>query len=76
MKPPRYMWISSCQKNELANSAEKGWTSTTLPSRSAKPPGWFIQPLTEMTNSEPAKPAMTTGIPDSRCIRGESRSQS
>ena len=41
----------------------------------AEPVGWFIQPLTVITISDPLKPAMTTGIPASMCARGDSRSQ-
>ena len=38
-------------------------------------PGWFIQPLTAITISEPAMPAITIGMPASRCRRGDMRSQ-
>ena len=69
------MWTSSCQKYEFSNSASNGWTSTTWPSSSRKPVGWFIQPLTAITISEPAKPVITIGMPASRCARGERRSQ-
>ena len=34
-----------------------------LPSLSRNPVGWFIHPLTEITISEPVKPATTIGIP-------------
>ena len=70
-----YMCTSSCQRYVFANSACHWWTSTTLPSRSVKPPGWFIHAFTEITISEPVKPVMTIGIPLAKCARGESRSQ-
>lgn len=69
------MWTNSCQKNELAKSADHGCTSTALPFSSLNPVGWFIQPLTEITKSDPATPAMAIGIPESRCSRGGIRSQ-
>jgi hypothetical protein len=69
------MWMYSLQNIGLANSADHGCTSVARPSTSVNPVGWFIQPLTEMTNSDPATPASAMGIPDSRCSRGESRSQ-
>jgi hypothetical protein len=69
------MCTYSLQNIGLANSACHGWTSAARPSRSVKPVGWFIQPLTEMTNSEPATPAIATGMPDRKCARGRSRSQ-
>ena len=69
------MCTISCQKYELANSASNGSTSTARPFSSRKPDGWFIQPLTEITKSDPVAPAITTGIPASMCARGDSRSQ-
>ena len=75
MNPATYMWTSSCQKYGLANSAWNGCTSTTRPSRSVKPLGWFIHPLTEITISEPVNPAIATGHPVAKCARAESRSQ-
>src|SRR4029453_13933221 len=57
------MCTNSCQKNPLPNSAVHGRTSSTAPCASTNPPGWFIQPLTEMTKSEPVIPATTPGGP-------------
>ena len=37
--------------------------------------GWFIQALTEITISEPVNPAITIGIPQRKCVRGDRRSQ-
>ena len=68
------MWISSCHRLEL-NIAVQGAGSTTSPSRTSKPRGWFIQPLTAITQNEPMKPETTTGIPVRKCVRGGSRSQ-
>lgn len=68
------MWIISCQKYELANSASIGSMSTGRPFSSRKPSGWFIQPLTLITKSDPVKPAIGTGMPASMCARGERRS--
>ena len=70
-----YMWMSSDHSIELPNSADHGWTSTTLPPASRKPPGWFIQALTAMTMSDPVKPVMTIGMPLRKCSRGDRRSQ-
>ena len=39
------------------------------------PDGWFIHALTEMTNSDPVRPASTTGSPHRKCSRGDMRSQ-
>ena len=69
------MCTYSLQNIGLANSACQGCTSTARPSRSANPVGWFIQPLTEMTNSDPATPATAIGMPARKCARGRSRSQ-
>jgi hypothetical protein len=69
------MWISSCQKYALPNSASNGSTSTARPASSRKPDGWFIHPLTVITISEPLKPAITTGIAASMCARGDRRFQ-
>jgi hypothetical protein len=74
MKAAKYMWMYSLQNIGLANSACHGCTSVALPSTSVNPDGWFIQPLTEITNSEPATPATATGIPERKCARGPSRS--
>ncbi len=41
----------------------------------SKPVGLFIQPLTEITNSEPVMPASMIGIPHSMCVRRGSLSQ-
>ena len=68
------MCTSSCQKYELPKSADQGWTSTALPFTSLKPLGWFIQPLTAITISEPVRPVITTTTPHARCLRGEMRS--
>ena len=70
-----YMCTSSCQKFELRNRASTGWTSTARPSSRRKPVGWFIQPLTEITMTEPRKPAITIGIPLAKCTHGRSRFQ-
>jgi hypothetical protein len=70
-----YMWMSSCQRYVFPNSACHWCTSTTLPSRRVKPPGWFIHALTEMTISDPVKPVSTIGMPLAKCARGDSRSQ-
>ena len=51
------MCTISCQKYALPNSASNGSTSTARPSSSRNPVGWFIQPLTLITISEPLKPA-------------------
>ncbi len=75
MNAAKYMWTYSLQNSGLPNRACHGCTSTARPSRTVKPDGWFIQPLTEMTNSEPATPATATGIPQVKCRRGDSRSQ-
>ena len=69
------MCTSSCQKYALPNSAPTGWTSTTRPSTSRNPVGWFIQPLTEITINEPVKPAITIGMPLAKCARGDRRFQ-
>ncbi len=69
------MCTYSDQNIGLANSACQGCTSTARPPRRVNPDGWFIQPLTAMTNSEPATPATATGMPDRKCARGFSRSQ-
>ena len=37
----------------------------------AKPVGSFIQPLTEITMSDPRIPASTIGMPTARCARGD-----
>ena len=42
---------------------------------SRKPLGWFIHPLTEMTIHDPRNPVTAMGIPLSRCMRGDNRSQ-
>ena len=52
MIPARYMCTSSCQKLSL-KSAFSGSMSVTSPFTILKPVGSFIQPLTEITNSEP-----------------------
>jgi len=69
------MCTYSDQNSGLANSADHGCTSTARPSASSKPLGWFIQPLTAMTNSDPATPASATGMPHRKCARAGSRSQ-
>ena len=68
------MWISSCHRKLLPNSAASGCTSTTLPALSRKPEGCCIHALTEITMSEPVKPAIATGIPLAKCALGERRS--
>jgi hypothetical protein len=75
MYAAKYMCTYSLQNIGLANSACQGCTSTARPSCSVNPVGWFIQPLTEITNSEPATPAIAIGIPDRKCVLGPSRSQ-
>ena len=75
MKPARYMCVSSGHRCPLPNSALHGSTSTARPSSSRNPDGLFIHALTAITNSEPVKPAITTGMPHSRCSRGDMRSQ-
>jgi hypothetical protein len=35
----------------------------------------FIHAFTEITVSDPVIPAIATGIPDRKCMRGERRSQ-
>ena len=70
-----YMWMSSCHRKSFPKSAFQGWTSTTRPATSRKPLGWFIHALTEMTIQDPRNPVTAMGIPLSRCMRGESRSQ-
>src|ERR687891_100968 len=65
-----YMWISSCQRYEFPNSALQGSTPTTSPPRSSKPPGLFIQALTEITVNDPVNPVITIGIPLNRCSAG------
>jgi hypothetical protein len=57
------------------NSAASGSTSVTSPPESSKPVGWFIQPFTEITIIEPAKPVAMIGSPASRWARGDRRSQ-
>jgi hypothetical protein len=69
------MWMYSLQNSGLSNSAFHGCTSTARPFCRANPVGWFIQPLTAMTNSEPATPATAIGIPHRKCVHGLSRSQ-
>jgi hypothetical protein len=69
------MWMYSLQNIGLSNSACHGCTSVALPSTRVNPVGWFIHPLTAMTNSDPATPATATGIPVRKCTRGGSRSQ-
>jgi hypothetical protein len=69
------MWMYSLQNSGLSNSAFHGCTSTARPFCSVNPVGWFIQPLTEMTNSEPATPAIAIGMPLAKCVHGLSRSQ-
>jgi len=69
------MCTYSLQKNGLANSADHGCASTARPPDSRNPVGWFIQALTEMTNSEPVIPASAIGRPDKKCARGRRRSQ-
>ena len=68
------MWMYSLQNIGLANSADHGCTSAAFPSTRVNPVGWFIQPLTAMTNSDPATPATAMGIPDRKWSRGFSRS--
>src|SRR3954471_7318498 len=68
------MWTSSYGR-WLLNSAAHGWTSDTLAPLTANPVGWFIQPLTEITMSEPTIPASAIGTPIARCTRGPTRSQ-
>ena len=75
MKAAKYMCTYSLQNIGLANSACHGCTSVARPPASVNPVGWFIHPLTEMTNSEPATPAIATGKPDRKWARGPSRSQ-
>jgi hypothetical protein len=68
------MCTYSLQNSGLANSADHGCTSAARPSTSVNPVGWFIQPFTAMTNSDPATPAIAMGNPLAKCSRGESRS--
>jgi len=75
MYAAKYMCTYSLQNIGLANSACHGCTSVARPSTSVNPDGWFIQPFTAMTKSDPATPATATGMPDRKCARGESRSQ-
>jgi hypothetical protein len=74
MKAAKYMWMYSLQNIGLAKSADHGRTLVARPLTSVNPVGWFIQPLTAMTNSDPATPAIAMGIPDRKWSRGESRS--
>jgi hypothetical protein len=74
MYAAKYMWMYSLQNIGLANSADHGCTSVARPSTSVNPVGWFIQPLTEMTKSDPATPAIAIGIPDRKWSRGARRS--
>ena len=67
MNAAKYMCTYSLQNSGLANRACHGWTLTARPSFSVKPVGWFIHPLTAMTNSEPATPATAIGMPDRKC---------
>ena len=69
------MCTNACQKYALPNRADHGRASTAAPFSSANPVGWFIQPLTEMTKSEPVTPAIAIGMPERKCNRGGSRSQ-
>ena len=75
MNAAKYMWMYSLQNIGLANSACQGCTSTARPPCRVNPVGWFIQPLTEMTNREPATPATATGMPHRKWTPGLSRSQ-
>ena len=74
MYPAKYMWVSSKGSWEL-NSAAHGCTLVTWPPTRSNPVGWFIQALTEITNSEPDRPVITIGMPQRKWLRGESRSQ-
>jgi hypothetical protein len=69
------MCTYSLQNIGLSNSACHGCTSVARPFTSVNPVGWFIHPLTEMTNSDPAIPASAMGMPHRKCVRGFSRSQ-
>jgi hypothetical protein len=64
------MWTYSLQNIGLSNRAFHGCTSAARPSTRVNPVGWFIHPLTEMTNSEPATPAIAMGNPHRKCSRG------
>ncbi len=75
MYPAMYMWISSDHRYGLPNSAWRGLTSTALPPTRRKPPGWFIQALTEITISDPVKPVITIGMALRKWARGDMRSQ-
>ena len=68
MNPARYMCTSSCQRLSL-NSAASSFDVDHLAVRIEKPVGWFIQPFTEITMSEPVMPATIIGTPASMCTR-------
>jgi hypothetical protein len=68
------MWMYSLQNIGLSNSARHGCTLAALPSTSVNPVGWFIQPFTAMTKSDPATPATATGMPDRKWARAGNRS--
>ena len=74
MYAAKYMCTYSLQNIGLANSACHGCTFTARPPDKVNPVGWFIQPLTEMTNIEPATPATAIGMPARKWVRGRSRS--
>ena len=57
------------------NIADHTLTSVTRPACRSNPRGWFIQALAVTTKKAEATPATTMGRPDSRCVRGGSRSQ-
>ena len=46
-----------------------------MPSRSVKPPGWFIHALTAITDIAPRIPLTAMGTPDHQCAQPGSRRQ-
>jgi hypothetical protein len=68
------MWTYSLQNMGLSNRAFHGWTSVARPPTRVKPVGWFIHPLTAMTNSDPATPAIAMGMPHRKWSLGGIRS--
>lgn len=52
-----------------------GWTSTTFPSCSVMPAGWFIHALAATTAAVPPIPDSTTGRPVQKCVHGAIRFQ-
>ena len=68
------MCTSSCHTLP-PNSAANGRTFSIWPLTTSYPPGSFIQPFTAITSIDPVTPAMATGMPTRKCVRGGSLSQ-